>query len=38
MYTRGQMVVENFGVAGAFVGEGLQSLFADFGKQAAALS
>ena len=36
--TRGQMVVENFGVAGAFVGEGLQSLFADFGKQAAALS
>jgi hypothetical protein len=36
--TRGQMVVENFGVAGAFVGEGLQSLFADFGKQAAEFS
>ncbi|MBV9328221.1 MAG: hypothetical protein JO352_31275 [Chloroflexi bacterium] len=35
--TRAQMVVENFGVAGAFVGEGLQALFADFGKQAAAL-
>lgn len=36
--TRAQMVVENFGVTGAFVGEGLQSLFADFGKQAAELS
>ena len=35
--TRAQLVVENFGVAGAFVGDGLQSLFADFGKQAAAL-
>jgi hypothetical protein len=35
---RGQMVVENFGVAGAFIGEGLQSLFADFGKQAAEFS
>jgi hypothetical protein len=35
--TRAQLVVENFGVAGAFVGEGLQSLMADFGKQAAAL-
>ena len=35
--TRAQLVVENFGVTGAFVGEGLQSLFADFGKQAAAL-
>jgi hypothetical protein len=36
--TRAGMVVENFGVAGAFVGDGLQALFADFGKQAAALS
>jgi hypothetical protein len=36
--TRAQMVVENFGVAGGFIGEGLQSLYADFGKQAAALS
>ncbi len=36
--TRGQLVVENFGVAGAFVGEGLQNLFADFGKQAASLA
>jgi hypothetical protein len=36
--TRAQLVVENFGVAGAFVGDGLQSLFADFGKQAAALA
>jgi hypothetical protein len=35
--TRAQLVVENFGVAGAFVGEGLQSLFADFVKQATAL-
>jgi hypothetical protein len=31
-------VVENYGVAGGFVGEGLQTLFADFGKQSAALS
>jgi hypothetical protein len=31
-------VVENFGVAGAFVGDGLQRLFADFGQQAAALA
>ena len=36
--TRGQMVVENFGVTGAFVGEDLQKLFADIAKQAAALS
>jgi hypothetical protein len=35
--TRAQLVVENFGVAGAFVAEGLQRLYADFGKQAAAL-
>ena len=36
--TRAQLVVENFGVTGAFIGEGLQSLFADFAKQAAELS
>ncbi len=35
--TRAQLVVENLGVAGAFVGGGLQSLFADLGTQAAAL-
>jgi hypothetical protein len=35
--TRAQLIVEDFGVAGAFVGEGLQSLFEEFGKQAAAL-
>ena len=35
--TRAQLVVDNFGVAGAFVGDGLQGLFADFGKQASAL-
>jgi hypothetical protein len=35
--TRGQLLVQNFGVVGAFVGEDLQRLFADFGKQAAAL-
>jgi hypothetical protein len=35
--TRGQLVVDNFGVAGAFVGEDLQHVFAEFGKQAAAL-
>jgi hypothetical protein len=36
--TRVLLVVENFGVAGAFIGEGLQSLFADFGKQIASLA
>ena len=36
--TRALLVVENFGVVGAFVGDGLQGLFADFGKQAAALA
>jgi len=36
--TRAQLIVENFGVSGAFVGDGLQSLVADFGKQAAALT
>jgi len=35
--TRAQLVVERFGVAGAFVGEELQRLFEDFGKQAGAL-
>jgi hypothetical protein len=35
--TRAQLVVENVGVVGAFVGDGLQSLFADFGRQTAAL-
>jgi len=35
--TRGQLVVDNLGVAGAFVGDGLQNLYADFGKQASAL-
>ena len=34
---RGQLVVANFGVAGAFVGEGLQRLFEDFSRQASAL-
>jgi hypothetical protein len=36
--TRAQQVVDNVGVVGAFVAEGLQNLFADVGKQAAALS
>jgi hypothetical protein len=36
--TRAQLVVEDFGVAGAFVGEDLQRLFADFDKQAAELA
>jgi hypothetical protein len=36
--TRAQQVVDNVGIVGAFVGEGLQSLFADFGKQAAELT
>jgi hypothetical protein len=35
--TRGQLVVENLGVTGAFVGDGLQGLMADFSKQIAAL-
>jgi hypothetical protein len=34
---RAQLIVDNFGVAGAFVGEDLQRLFADFGKQAAEI-
>jgi hypothetical protein len=36
--TRAQIVLENFGVSGAFIGEGLQSLFEDFGKQVAELA
>jgi hypothetical protein len=36
--TRAQQIVENLGIVGAFVGDDLQNLFADFGKQAAALS
>jgi hypothetical protein len=35
--TRAQLVVTNFGVVGAFAGEDLNRLFADFGHQAAAL-
>ena len=35
--TRAGLVVDNLGVAGAFVGEDLQRLYADFGQQAAAL-
>ena len=34
---RGSMVVENLGVINACIGEGLQKLFEDFGKQAAEL-
>lgn len=34
---RGGMVVEKLGVVKAYVGEGLQKLFAEFGKQAAEL-
>jgi hypothetical protein len=36
--TRAQLVVDNVGITGAFVGDGLQRLFADFGQQAAALA
>ena len=36
--TRAQQVVDNVGIVGAFVGGDLQNLFADVGKQAAALS
>jgi hypothetical protein len=32
--TRGQMVVEHFGVAAAFLGDELQRMFTDFGQQA----
>lgn len=35
---RAQLVVENLGVIGAFIGEGLQRLFADFQAQASDLS
>jgi hypothetical protein len=36
--TRVLLVVENFGVAGAFIGDSLQNLFADFGQQIASLA
>jgi hypothetical protein len=36
--TRARGVVDNVGVVGAFMGEDLQNLFADFVKQSAALS
>lgn len=36
--TRAQLVVDHFGIAGAFTGQELQSLFADFGKQAATMT
>lgn len=35
--TRAQLVVDDIGIVGAFVGDSLQSLFADFGNQVAAL-
>lgn len=35
---RGSLVVQNLGVVGALIGEGLQRLFADFQAQAADLS
>jgi hypothetical protein len=35
--TRAQQVVDNVGVVGAFVGEGLQNLFVEVGRQAADL-
>jgi hypothetical protein len=35
--TRAQLVVDNLGVTGAFLGEELQRLFEDLGQQAAAL-
>jgi hypothetical protein len=34
---RGGMVVEHLGIVKAYVGEGLQKLFEEFGKQAAEL-
>jgi hypothetical protein len=36
--TRAQQVVEHVGIVGAFTGQDLQNLYADVGKQAAALS
>ncbi|HEY8286555.1 MAG TPA: hypothetical protein VIJ28_19375 [Chloroflexota bacterium] len=36
--TRGQLVVTHFGVVMGYVGEGLNQLFAGFGKHAAALA
>lgn len=36
--TRAQLIVENFGVVGAFIGEELDQLFNDFGQQAGELA
>jgi hypothetical protein len=36
--TRAQLIVTNFGVVLGFIGERLNQLFADFGKQAAELA
>jgi hypothetical protein len=36
--TRAQLVVTNFGVVGAYIGEGLNRLFADFQQQATELA
>jgi hypothetical protein len=35
--SRAQLLVDDIGVVGAFVGDSMQSLFADFGKQIATL-
>jgi hypothetical protein len=36
--TRAQLVVDNFGVTGGFIGEQMQRLFNDFGQQASQLA
>jgi hypothetical protein len=36
--TRAELIVDNFGVITAFIGEELQRLFADFGAQATELA
>jgi hypothetical protein len=36
--TRAQLLVDDIGIVGAFVGDNLQSLFADFGRQIATLA
>jgi len=38
MNTRGQLVVQNLGVVGAYTGDELNALFADFQKQASELA
>jgi len=38
LVNRGLLVVEHFGVVGAFIGEGLNSLFADYQAQTADLT